>query len=161
METVAVYYEHPVRVYGITVKRGLALLQVWGRQSDIPAANRALHQFREQLKPYFILAAWPRGHPQISICLNMDSAAKADSVLLATGFEAATPLPATAIHLQGPHFGDRWGILNYALDGLAQAGVEALAINASMHSILVAINPQDETAAVAGLRLHFQAPERA
>lgn len=161
METVAIYSEHPVRVYGITVKRGLALLQVWGRQTDIPSANRALNQLRLQLRPLFMMAAWPRGEPQISICLSLDSAAKADSVMAATGFEAAMPVPVCAIHLQGPHFGDRWGILNYALDGLSQAHVNPLAINASMHSILLAIKPEDEDAAVAGLRLNFREPERA
>ncbi len=160
METIAVYSELPVRVYGIAVKRGLALLQVWGRQKDIPAAHRALEQLRLQFRPHFLLAAWPKGDPQISLCLSLETAAKADSAMLATGFEADRPVPVSVIHLQGPHFGDRWGIMNLALDGLDQANVTPLAINAAMHSIMLAVKPEDEGPAVTGLRLNFNEPER-
>jgi len=158
METVAVYNEHPVKVYGVKLIEDLLLLEASGRQDDLPALARAAQELRDCFKPALLMASWPDDAPRLCFCLERAQAAALERALERAGLTIDQRRPASLIHLQGPHFGDRFGIVDLALAGLAQVGVEALAVVAAVHSVFVAVEPSLTERAARGLRDHFCPP---
>ena len=60
--------------------------------------------------------------------------------------------------MQGPHFGDRWGLASEALGGLESAGVEPLCAIGVTHTLQVTLAPDKGEAALEGLGQGFCAP---
>ena len=96
---------------------------------------------------------------EASFCLGGDQTDRLRQVLTAAGLQPGDTAQAVSlIHLQGPHFGDRFGIASEAMAGLREAGVIPLGFSAVVHSLFIIIRPQDAEAAVGGLAKRFQAP---
>ncbi|ADK85521.1 hypothetical protein Deba_2156 [Desulfarculus baarsii DSM 2075] len=155
METVAVYNEHPVKVYGVKLIENLLLLEASGRQHDLPALALAAQDIDQRFRPALLMASWPDDAPRLCFCLERAQAAELERALERAGLTIDQRRPASLIHLQGPHFGDRFGIVALALDGLVLAGVEALAVAAAVHSLFVVVEPSLAERATRGLRDHF------
>ncbi len=157
-ETVAVYEERPVRTYGIAARGELMLWLARCREGD-PAPARALAACRPA-PPLWVLAARPAGEDcRLAFCLPADRVEEFAALAAAAGLGAlGAPRPACLIHLQGPHFGDRYGILAEALEGLAGQGVRPLFVQAAVHSIYILVAPGQARAALAGLAGRFTAP---
>ncbi len=160
METVAVYAEHPIKTYGVKAEPGFVLL-------DITCPSLKLQPCLNRLKPgpglgrAFMVSTWRQDDNwRLSALLHQNSLDDLVACLQKAGlYCSAQPRAASLIHLQGPHFGDRYGILSAALSGLKAAGIAPLFIEACVHSLVIAIVPDDAPAALDGLRRYFSAPE--
>ena len=157
METIAVYWEPKIRVYGLTRQTGLALhtvlfpagrLAYWaGRVSGLAAAGGGFELVNLQTVSAGIL--------QLSLLLTETGCEIPVRRLLEDGLarEDATSLqtiaPVALIYLHGPHFQDRYGIAEAALSPLQEAGIPALVTGCSGASVYIVIpeDRADETAA--------------
>jgi hypothetical protein len=148
METIAIYWEPKIRVYGLTRQTGLSLhtvlfpagrLAYWGgRVRDLAAGGRGFELVNLQTV----------STGTVQLCLLL---AEADSEgpmrrLLEDGLahEDATSLqtiaPVALIYLHGPHFQDRYGIAEAALSPLQRAGIPVLATGCSGTSVYIVVS---------------------
>ncbi|SDO83988.1 hypothetical protein [Desulforhopalus singaporensis] len=131
METIAVYWEEQIKVYGISDKFDLMLstltfdpseLEFWGQQ--IAALEAGIKRFE------FI--ACHRGEEVISLHLLLDKGSaktldEAVNRLAATrSLHCRKTWPVDLIYLHGPHFQDRFGIADAAATSLARHNLTPL-----------------------------------
>ena len=158
METVAVFAENPIRVYELALREGLVLVEA-RCPADNPAGAAALALADPPLEIAFYTARWDAEGSFFSVCLPEELLPRFSRLARQGGLAVQSARPASLIHLQGPHFGDRYGIASAALEGLARAGVEPLAVQGAVHSLFVAADPPDADRARDGLSAYFCAPE--
>ncbi|MDA8141201.1 MAG: hypothetical protein M0036_21360 [Desulfobacteraceae bacterium] len=142
METIAVYWESIVRTYGFNLLEGLTLCQIhrplnaagqWGGLLQLPEGQDAL--FRLVWSQFD-----PTGHIKfILLCddtqwSNVQPFLRRDQRLDDAG-QALVHMPVDAIYFQGPHFGDRYGIMDYTFKALARAQAPLLAVVCSVATI--------------------------
>lgn len=160
METIAVYDEQPIRTYGLKAQEGLCWLEAG---LDLAAGPKAAEQARQALalapRPLFSSAQEMDGRLSLRLCLPLADCPALTQALAAASLElAAPPTPASLIHLQGPHFGDRYGIAAAALEALAQAGISPLGCAGVVHSLFLVVEPGQAQAALKALAAYFSAP---
>lgn len=158
-ETVAVYAECPVSCYGLKEDAGLALWQAHGPGPALASALSRLAALEPPPRLSFMAGYWHEGSCSLSVCLPKDQEAPLAQIWAGLG-SCPPGEDASLVHLQGPHFGDRPGIAHEALAGLAQAGVEPLALSGVVHSLFLALRPGDAKAALEGLAAKFCGPRR-
>ncbi|MGD9123656.1 MAG: hypothetical protein PVG60_01120, partial [Desulfarculaceae bacterium] len=108
-ETVAVYAEHPIRTYGLEAKPGYALIRAQCALGHLGKAGSALINNKLQQEAAFVSAQTQGGIFFMQVCTREDGAIDLAAGLRWSGWAATgTFLPASLIHLQGPHFGDRY-----------------------------------------------------
>lgn len=158
MEIVAVYDEHPIRTYGLEAQEGFLWLTaqrplaVLGNLPDWQALEQAA-------SPAFFTATLREGRMILRVCLTQADLPGMLKALDGLGFAPQLPArPVSLIHLQGPHFGDRYGIAAAALSSLAEAGARLLAMNAAVHSLFLVVEPTQAKVALASLAQAFTAP---
>jgi aspartokinase len=150
METIAVYWESKIRVYGLTRRAGLSLhtmlfpvgrLAYWGgRIRDLAADSRGfelvnLQTVSAETLQFCLLLAEADGESPVRRLLE-DGLAHEDATSL------QTIAPVALIYLHGPHFQDRYGITEAALSPLQKADIPVLATGCSGTSVYIVV-PED------------------
>lgn len=159
METVAIYYEHPVRTYGLKVEEGFCLLSVSLPAPALEEASSAMAGLDPPVALAFAaLHEQPEG-PRAVLCFPQAQEQAVRACLEDSGAPPDAPARSVSlVHIQGPHFGDRYGLASLVVQGLTEAGVEPLAFTGVVHSLFLALRPQDAQRALAGLGRHFCQP---
>lgn len=159
METVAVYSERPVRTYGLKVEEDYVLLSVpcpTGREEVFLGVVESLDPAPELAVAGAVAG---QGGLELAVCLPRADAYRVGQALAYTALKLASPpAPVCLIHLQGPHFGDRYGIAAEAMNGLAEAAVTPLMLVGLVHSLYVVVAPGEAKRALKGLGERFAAP---
>lgn len=133
METVAVYKEERVKVYGITEKIDLALgilsfpakrIELWGQR---------IIEFESSLKRFELATYHSTGKDRTTLHLLFD---RNNSITLRDTLqeilkneqntEFTVQQPVEILYLFGPHFQDRFGIVNIAFNALLQNNTDIL-----------------------------------
>ncbi|MCB2225057.1 MAG: hypothetical protein KQH53_00150 [Desulfarculaceae bacterium] len=159
MEIVAVYREHPIRTYGVRPRGGLALVGL-----DCPAASLEALAAELAEAPASLgveLCAAPGGEPGAAwrVCLPLEQAPALAELTQRAGGRCGPAQEVSLIALQGPHFGDRWGIASQALTALEEAGVEPCLLLGVTHTLQLVVPASEAERALAGLGRHFSSPE--
>ena len=147
METIAVYWEEKIRVYGLNRQTGLSMhtlvfpadrLVFWsGRLAEL---ERFGCEF--QLVNLQTVAA---GSLQICLVLDRDHSESAVLQLFREGLQgqnatsARVTSPVELLYLHGPHFQDRYGIAEAAIAPLCKAEIPTLATACSGASIFIVV----------------------
>ena len=160
METVAVYAEHPIKTYGVKAQPEFSLLDLICPVADLDGCLAKLNP-GSGLGQAFLVSSRRQGDAwRLCALMHQDGVDELSGYLDSAGLKMASSLrPAALIHLQGPHFGDRYGIFAAALSGLKRAKVAPLLMEACVHSLVIAVEPRDAKDAVNGLCRYFCAPE--
>ena len=133
METIAVYREERIKVYGITEKANLALAilrfpttaaELWGRR--IINLEHSLQRFE--------LVTCRAGHnmtTELHLLIDRKNAKALHSALNAVikgeeDTEFTLKQPVDILFLFGPHFQDRFGIVDIAFTALCKNGIDLL-----------------------------------
>jgi hypothetical protein len=148
METIAVYWEPKIRVYGLTTETGLSLytlifpigrLSYWGGQ---------LISLGQKDREFQLVNLQQASVGTMQLCLvPMAGAGAADvgsSLAIGMANEDATSLQVVEsvelIYLHGPHFQDRYGIAEAALRPLFDAGISILSAGCAGTSVYVVVS---------------------
>jgi hypothetical protein len=158
-ETIAVYREDPIRTYGLQAQAGLAWLRAACAGPDLERALGAAQDLEACPRPLHVQLRLGGDGLELAACLAAEEAPGLARDLARCGLALAEPpRPASLVHLQGPHFGDRHGIAAAALDSLAEAGLTPLSLAGVVHSLFLVLEPDQARAALAALSRRFRAP---
>ena len=166
METVAIYWERPIRTYGVEVRRGLTLVTLGVAGAQVEARLADLLE-EEPLGDFLVSAAQREGSGALHLQLLSDRDEDAivawrDATIPALGggeevsFHLETPVAALCFH--GPHYGDRYGIATAAFRSLQRRGVEVLLASCTGASIIIAVEEAQAEEALSGLGEEFVVP---
>jgi len=162
-EIVASYQERKPRVYCLEWQDHLTLLQVIFQRSFYGAMGLVFEDLAETgFHLNFLITSPPRmeNEARLLFCIRQDLHAD-------LGAPARRWLPdATLIDspsvalfsMNGPHFGDRYGLAYELFSGLHQAGVELLALSCSIASMSGVVPSEQMHAATRAIQDHFEVP---
>jgi aspartokinase len=163
METIAVYWEPKIRVYGLTTQTGLTLytlifplerLSYWGGIIKSLEENGRkfelvnLQTASTSTAQLGLLPALEEQDPEIRTLLE-SALAKEDASFL----QVVTPVE--LIYLHGPHFQDRYGIAEAAFPPLHKAQIPVLMAGCAGTSIYIVVSENKSPEAVACLAKTF------
>ena len=146
METIAVYWEPIIRTYGFNLAEALYLCQIGVAPDKLAAWGQALQSIADS-GPAFRLVWAQSGHgDQVKFFLLCDDnhwsrvhPFLAHHKHLGTLEEVSSPLMVDLLFFQGPHYGDRYGVLDFTLTPLVEAQVPLLAITCSVATIYLVL----------------------
>ncbi len=157
METIAVYWEPKIRVYGLTTRSGLSLytlifpiarLAYWGGvvgSLEIKGSEFELINLQTASATTMQLCLLPAQDEQAAdVRMILETGAEHEE---ATCFKVVTPVE--LIYLHGPHFQDRYGIADAALRPLHTARIPILSAGCAGTSVYLVVseNRAEEAAA--------------
>jgi aspartokinase len=163
METIAVYWEPKIRIYGLTTKTGLSLYSLIFPVDRLSYWGEIVKNLEEQGREFELVNLQTASATTMLLCLLPASRAQGSdirTILEASAEnEKATYLQVTApvelIYLHGPHFQDRYGIAEAALTPLNKAHISILSAGCAGTSVYIAVNEQRAQEAVACLSETF------
>lgn len=147
METIAVYWEPKIRVYGLSTQTGLSLYTVifpvgrmayWGdrlaflEKMDIEFQHVTLQTQAAGVMQLCLLLA--RKGTEQEICRLLEQEIKNEA---ATSWQIIEPVELIFVH--GPHFQDRYGIAEAAIAPLHKADISILAVGCSGASVYLVV----------------------
>lgn len=164
METIAIYWEEQVKVYGIVLSTGLVMVELkLPAESNIPW-HSLLTIAEQQELPFELITSFdnsPEGS-QLSLILkdeNIEAFEKAISEQKESG--VLKPLEqkrVEIIYLHGPHFQERFGILARATAPLSKTGTRMLTIGCAGNSMYIVVPEGQGERARATLKDTFEIP---
>jgi hypothetical protein len=127
METIAVYWEETIRTYGFNLLEGQTLCQMSMSPNEVVSWGRSLQRIAEAQALFRLV--WARmenpSHIKFSLLCDDDHWEKVRTYLenlndceIDSG--AWTLSQVDTIFFQGPHFGDRYGIMDFTYKALAK-----------------------------------------
>jgi aspartokinase len=157
METIAVYWEPKIRVYGLTTETGLTLYTLIFPVARLSYWGAVVGSLGEKGSEFLLVNLQQASPATMLLCLVPAAGAGAADIgrLLDKGLDndEITSLrvvtPVELIYLHGPHFQDRYGIAEAALRPLYQADIPILSAGCAGTSVylVVAKNRAHEAAA--------------
>lgn len=159
MDTVAVYLEKPVRTYGVKAQEGLELLRLTCHPARLAALAKSLSRIQPSLEMVACVALWAQSKLSLAVCLPRRHSSRLATLAHEASSQVESPRAVNLIGLQGPHFGDRWGIAQQALAALEGADVQPRLVLGATHTLQLLVDPRDAPRALEGLRTRFWYPE--
>jgi len=156
METIAVYWEKPIKTYGFQKVLDLALVEFSYPLKEIASLGKILSQDAlQKVKTEFIVVQEVGETISLTLCLS-EKECRDFRVSVAEGPGSAPceyTYPVGIIYFHGPHFGDRYGIAEATFSTLAEAGIEIVASGCSASSVFVVL-AQDDVARAENVLTH-------
>jgi len=146
METIAVYWEPRIRTYGFFLCEGLRMCRIDVAPEEMGAWGQAFESMAEQ-GPAFQLVWAQYGHGDaIRFFLLCDETHWSRLIpflerQLVVGNVSMTgdPTRVDVLFFQGPHYGDRYGVLDFTLTPLVEAQIPILAVACSVATIYLVL----------------------
>ena len=156
METIAVYWEQPIKTYGFQKVTDLVLVEFSYPLKEVTSLGGILSQDAfQKVKAEFMLVQEFGETMSIALCLSEKE--HKDfwvSVAEAAGLTACEyTYPVGIIYFHGPHFGDRYGIAEATFSALSEADIDIVASGCSASSVFVVL-AQDDLARAEDLLSH-------
>jgi len=160
-EVVASYQEKRPKVYGLEYQERQEFLKVGLGIGRMGQVGRALKEF-SHLKLYLtFLATSPRQEKEnLFICLPTSESHSSIEILRGMAPEAQVDRisPVATFSMNGPHFGDRYGIASELLHALKGDGVDLLGLNCTVASIIGVVLSQQIQSAIQAIQRCFDVP---
>jgi aspartokinase len=133
LETIAVYKEERVKVYGITEKDGLALVTLCFPANQMEQWGQRVALLEEHIKRFELVTYHAADKERTALHVlfaetpltplsdRLEKWVKSDQQ---STFQLRQPVD--ILYLHGPHFQDRFGIADIAFTALKQNGIEIL-----------------------------------
>ena len=162
-EVVASYQEKRPKVYGLEYQTRQDFLRIRLDSRHMGQVGTALKEFARAGLQLSFLATSPckeKEKMQFFVCLplseghsNAQTARK-----IAPEAEIDTISPVATFSMNGPHFGDRYGIASDLLYALKESSVDLLALNCTIASIIGVIPSQQMQPAIHAIQECFEVP---
>lgn len=167
METIAIYWESKIRIYGTTLKKGLTLIEVATSCDKGPQMSERLESFCGQTDKFLHLSSLMDMDENWYLYLVMDPA---QAELLSGELESCrdtiplihlkTISDVELLALHGPHFQDRYGIAEAAYSLLQKDGYQILSSSCTGTSISLVVPKYSGEAVVTCLSENFIVPKQ-
>lgn len=148
METIAVYWEPKIRVYGLTTETGLSLYTVVFPVDRLSYWGGVVRHLGGEGGEFILINLQKVSAATMQLCLLPAAGSGAQDVgkWLEKGLknEATTSLrviaPVELIYLHGPHFQDRYGIAEAAIRPLNNADIPILSAGCAGTSVYIVVS---------------------
>ena len=165
METIAIYWEKQVKVYGIMLKSDLSLVHILlGKNTSFPWHN-VLTQLEASPVTFELVTALPDGNngQTLSIIFDKNQLASFLANLKDRQESQQTTFVVTQenvelIYLHGPHFQERFGILARAVEPLFKENISPVVTGCAGNSMYIVVPEGQGSKSTAILQSTFQTP---
>lgn len=138
-EVVATYQERRPKVYGLEWRDENDLFNVSDRrQGLVESVGRAFHDLASRKIELPFVLSGPCGEDariHLSFCLPRSGPSAETALRIGREFKVETVPSAALFSMNGPHFSERYGIVNDLLLSFRRAGVTLLALSCAVSSI--------------------------
>jgi len=160
METIAVYWEAPVRVYGLTEKRSRVLLRLEFPEDRLAHWSGVVSELESCGDFELVFLQKSGNHCHLLLVPGESDPAETRTRLEQRLVkEADTALhhlaPVAVLYLYGPHFQDRYGIAEAALGPLKRAKIAVHAMGCAGTSVYLVVDDDAADSARAALAETF------
>jgi hypothetical protein len=140
METVAVYWESKIRTYGFNLQEGLILSRVSLPCADLSCWGETLQSLDAGEATFRLVWAGTGNSGQIVFCLACDAGHWTQlRPLIKRDLDPAGVQVVDILFLQGPHFGDRYGIMDFTYQALAKGPISLISAVCSVATIYLVL----------------------
>jgi aspartokinase len=163
LETRAAYRESRIKTYGFERRVDLSLLKVTIGNAQMEPLGQAFCRLGEEGAGFVLVFSQRRGQA-LDVCLLVPAQwagvieERLEELLAGEDKVVRPGMPAEMVFFHGPHFGDRYGILEAAVKGLAARRVRVTAVACSGSCIYLVLPEGKSEAAVAALSEVFEIP---
>ncbi len=161
-EVVATYQEKRPKVYGLEYQDNQELLRISLSPSQMDALAAAFEAFsRQGFDLTFLTATRSRRQPgTLNICLPITNEGSGEETVaqMAPRLQKETCGPVGTFSMNGPHFGDRYGIVGELLTALEIAGVDLMGVSCTISSITGVVPSSHLLPAVEAIQRCFDVP---
>lgn len=162
-EVVASYQEKKPKVYGLEWRDGQELFRVKLNKHNLCEVGTAFRELSRQGIVLTFLITSPtreKGEAMLSLALPHSKKQHYRKVLedLSTGNVIETASPVAHFAMNGPHFGDRYGIASELLTAIDSAHIELLGLSCSIASITGIVPAEQIHDAVQAVKGCFEIP---
>ena len=162
-EVVASYQEKKPKVYGLDIREGLEFIHIRLDGDSIGQIGTALRDFSQQGVNLTFISKNPyrlQGAEDLFICLPPSSDYSNAEMMgrMAPQTVIDTIFPVATFSMNGPHFGDRYGIASELLRATKESGIDLLALNCTIASIIGVIPLDQIQPAIRAIQRCFDVP---
>jgi aspartokinase len=162
-EVVASYQEKRPKVYGLEYQEGQEILQIGLKSGHMGPVGTALKEFARLGLYLTFLTTSPsqeKGREKLFICLPKSEGHSNTEIItrIASAVEIETISPVATFAMNGPHFGDRYGIASELLHALNEEKVGLLGLNCTIASIIGVVPSPQIQPAIHALQKCFEVP---
>ena len=162
-EVVASYQEKMPKVYGLEYQEGQELLQIELIGRHMGPVGTALKEFARLGLYLTFLATRPsqkKVGEKLFICLPTSEGHSSTEIItrIASALEIETISPVATFAMNGPHFGDRYGIASELLHALKEEKVGLLGLNCTIASIIGVVPSAQIHRAIRAIQQCFEVP---
>ncbi|MCD6296753.1 MAG: hypothetical protein J7M30_06325 [Deltaproteobacteria bacterium] len=162
-EVVASYQEKQPKVYALEWQDGQELLRLRLNWQDLGVMGNVLRDFSGQGRVFSFLLSNPSNETKtanLSFCLPESGSQESTNIIRELLPEALTDRisPVAVFSMNGPHFGDRYGIASELLTAFDKARVDLLALSCSIHSINGVVPTGQDDSAIQAIQACFEVP---
>lgn len=153
-EVVASYQEKRPKVYGVTCLGNQRLLSALFHDPTLAPASAFMNEAADSGVRLSFITSCPsrsRGSIHLTYCVP-------DTFQGGHASGTSTMEPAAVFSMNGPHFGDRYGITSELLAALEKRGIELLALNCTVASITGAVPASRLDSALEAIQGCFEVP---
>jgi len=162
-EVVASYQEKQPKVYALEWQDGQELLRLNLNRRDLGLMGNAFRDFAGLDRVFTFLVSNPSNETKtanLSFCLPEPGHGEITDMVQGLLPEALTDRisPVSVFSMNGPHFGDRYGIASELLTAFDNARVDLLALSCSIHSINGVVPTDQSDSAIRAIQGCFEVP---
>ncbi len=162
-EVVASYQEKQPKVYALEWYERQELFQMRLNRPEIPLMGKRLADFARSGRMFTFLVLGPSGDEEtasLSFCLPASSENDTPRPIpdRIPGTAVRKVSPVAVFSMNGPHFGDRYGIASDLLSAFSAEGIALPAFSCSIHSVMGVVFSRDSDRAIRTIRECFEVP---
>jgi len=155
VETIAVYWEPKIRIYGLTTEVGVSLYTLLFPAARLPFWCGVIRDLEDKGWEFLLVNLQASPPASMQLCLILRPGIQThlirDVLLQKVEEEKDTSFEVVAgielLYLHGPHFQDRYGIIEAVLTPLQQAGIPLLCAGCAGTSVYLAVSEHSGKAA--------------
>ena len=162
-EVVASYQEKQPKIYGLSVQENQELVHIKAQEEDMGGLGKAFGEFgRLGLNLTFLTTGPCReaGKGLLAFCLPRSEEPSLSAVVkgVVNHMEMDNRSPVATFAMNGPHFGDRYGIASGLMKIFRETGIELLGLNCTIASIIGVVPSEQTESAIEALQSYFEIP---
>jgi len=164
LETRAAYWESRIKTYGFQRVTDLSLFEMTVHGAGIESLGRAFCRMGDAGVRFHLVCSRASSRGLEVLLLAPAQCTKVieehmQEFVQGPGKVMGHPLPAEMVFFQGPHFGDRYGIVDTTLRALAAKGIQMTAMACSGSCIYLVLAEGRSEGAVLALSEVFEIPK--
>ncbi|MCP3944612.1 MAG: hypothetical protein GY710_24475 [Desulfobacteraceae bacterium] len=166
-ETSATYVEKKIKTYGIQMDSNLSMFEICFNPNladHLQSCGDGLGALGEVVKKFYFTTAMTKQKDACHLFCLTDPLTSRDrqdffsKVQAVRGIDFCEPVLVDLIGFHGPHFGDRFGVFNTAMDCLKKASLEVLLAGCTGASICMVLPVGQGQKAIPALSKGFETP---